>query len=414
MRILPRLFAAAFVLLAASPAIAASPTLQWTRTYGGARRDVAATVAVAAGEGTIWLRGVTVAVAADGSVYVAGWVGNPGNERRPFDIVKYSGSGQRLWRRTVAHGYAQRDAASLDIAGDGSIGVVTTTHTGLVIARFEADGAVRAAPVAVERGHQFYATAFTSGGEVCAVGWNSQKESVLEWFAPDGAHLRTWASPEVQLSSYTMQLAFAPDGGWYVAWHGSDRSGPRSWIVVVRVGAAGEVLWKRVFGSRTGAWVWADDIAVTPDGGLLLAGGLKRIKIDKEHAVVIKVAPDGTRTWCRTYKPPYGQARAYGVAAGRSGEVYVTGASHVNYSRSMDLLQLLYDETGTLQGAATWNGRFRGADWGVDAALAPDGDVYLVGNTEVPGALDILVQKYRWSSGWGTGLAAGETVSRPR
>jgi hypothetical protein len=93
----------------------------------------------------------------------------------------------------------------------------------------------------------------------------------------------------------------APDGGfWLVSWTSiRAQYNPRE-IYVLRIDASGNVLWSRTYGGSQGEWVGS--VLVTPDGGLLLGGSTKSFGAGGTRDIyLLRLNAAGDVVWSRTY-----------------------------------------------------------------------------------------------------------------
>jgi hypothetical protein len=89
-------------------------------------------------------------------------------------------------------------------------------------------------------------------------------------------------------------LAVAADGGLVAAGLTESTGAGGSDAYLVRVGAAGEPLWEKTFGT-TGE-EWAAHVAVAADGGFLLTGGAKPTSEALSRLYVLRLGADGSPT----------------------------------------------------------------------------------------------------------------------
>jgi uncharacterized delta-60 repeat protein len=159
----------------------------------------------------------------------------------------------------------------------------------------------------------------------------------------------------------------------------------------------------------------AQGVAVTADGGTYLAGNTTSFSADGSTAAfVVRFAASGSLAWQRTYESPdaFGSDTASEAAVAPDGSVYVTGAT---FGVGGDLLLLKFSADGTLLWQLRWGGS--GFESGQDVAVGGDGSVYVVGGTTTFGSgNDLAVLKFTpagalvWQQTWGPARGDGIAI----
>jgi len=156
------------------------PTLALQRTWGGPDFDL----------------GAGVALASDGSIYLAGSTHSFGAGDEDIFLVKFAADGSLVWQRTFGTGGAEF-ASAVAVGPDGSVYVAgTSANTHALLVKFSPDGNLIwqttwggtntefANGVAVASDGSIYLTGFTTS---FGMGFDN---AFLVKFAPDGfAHL---------------------------------------------------------------------------------------------------------------------------------------------------------------------------------------------------------------------------------
>ena len=104
-------------------------------------------------------------------------------------------------------------------------------------------------------------------------------------------------------------------------------------VFVVRLDAAGEVIWATSFNGNEQLRAW--DVAVDPAGNILVAGSFEgdatlageahsAFNAGFSDAYLVKLAPDGSTHWVRVYGQWWNDA-LYGVGVDATGHAYATG-----------------------------------------------------------------------------------------
>ena len=162
-------------------------------------------------------------------------------------------------------------------------------------------------------------------------------------------------------------------------------------------GSTGAHLW-----SRSGGGLGADSgkgVAVDPSGNVLITGefngtalfgGLSMISANLNNGVVVaKYSPNGTIAWARGYSglTSWGLASGRGIAADKSGNVYITGA----VTGAVDLdgallgngtLDVMVAKLNPADGSRMW-ANFYGTDvddYGTSVNATPDGNIVVTGS----------------------------------
>jgi hypothetical protein len=144
-------------------------------------------------------------------------------------------------------------------------------------------------------------------------------------------------------------------------------------ITIAKLSPAGELAWSRRFDGN--GFVSPEDIAVAPDGGVVVVGTLQSMHGDTAFA--LKYTSAGESAWVRTYNHGGYNDRATAVAFGPAGEVYVAGYSDTGVPCE-DILLVKYSAAGTQQWTSLYDHQGEG-DYGRAVLVAPDGSVYVGG-----------------------------------
>ncbi len=330
----------------ATPAL--SQSLVWERTWGGPQFEQA--------EG--------VAVAPDGSVYLAGQTTSFGTgvdvAAEDIFLIKYSSTGSIIWQRTYGEPPSDPNVSAADFAsdvevgGDGSIVVTGQTGSGLVLLlKFDSDG------------NLIWERSFSGGTFDNANGMA---------LAPDG-------------STYVVGISFPPEG-------------PTD-ALIIKVNSDGNPLWQRTWGG--GSTDVAHDVAVASDGNIYVAGTNNSFFGDDAH--LLKLSPDGSVIWERNWRAGVtgGNSAAHGVAVGLDQSVYITGRASLASGQDVFLVQFTPD--GNVAWERTWDG---GSDTANRVAVGPSGNIFVTGRTGVGAGggdaflLEFLPNgKVRSASTWG-------------
>ena len=347
--------------------------------------------------GPSWDTGSDVAVAADGSIYLAGRSnsrtvgGQTGSGHADIMLAKYSRAGALQWVRLL--GGAEWDWGSgVAAAPDGSVYVTGRT-----------------------------------GGRLAGVRNRGMDDIVLARY--DAAGNRDW----VRLLGGARDdgggdVAVDGDGSVYLAgWTDPAPGGGTADVLVAKFDPDGNRVWQRIRGGTREDFGWG--IAVR-DGSVYVTGyAWSQRFVGHKNAgegdlVLLKFTTAGRQEWVRTYGGTLID-RGAAVAVAGDGSVYVTGSSDVPMccgapSTWGDLLLLKYSADGARKWARTFG--TAAFDDGAGVAVAPDGRVYVSGSSGgepfATGDSQILLLKYRPSGrrlsvqqDGGTGYETGEGIA---
>ena len=293
-------------------------------TWGGAGRDGAD----------------EVAFASDGSVYVAGTTVSADGDFDAF-LLKYSPARTLLWERTYGTPLNQQTGlddefvAGIAVAADDSVYITGQLGTGvLFLAKFDAAGQLV---------------------------WDST-------YGENGT-ISTGAAIDAAGNIYVSGLSFVIDGG------ANDTE-----ALILKFTPDGQVVWGRAWGGA--GFDAARAVAVGSDG-VYLAGETNSFFAN--DAFLVKFSVDGALLWERDWgvdgiqAPFTGLTSAFGLAADRSGHVYITGgASDTGHLKNIILVK--FDAAGTL----VWE-RIGGPGFGagLDVAVSPDDTSVLVSGNSI-------------------------------
>jgi len=272
--------------------------------------------------GTGHARVFAVAASADGADVLAGGLftlqvdfgaGAIEDSLGGFDgyLIRLGPTGNVLWHQIIG-GTGASGVAELLFDGDDAIAVGSFTET---IMLDESKTASAGSDVFVARfdGNGTPQTSWTFGGD-------GDQDVTAAARMPDGGMV---------LVGY-YDGAFDPGTG-VLPFTGSLSSDDD--VFVIRLGADGEAQWATSFNSTDSLRAW--DVAVDPAGNIVVAGSFEgttdfgtetktAYNLGYSDAYLVKLGPDGTRLWVRTYGQTWDDA-LYGVAVDPSGHAYAAG-----------------------------------------------------------------------------------------
>ena len=357
-------------------AAAQAQTLLSQTTWGGAGRDAAN----------------GIAVAADGSSYVVGTsdsftTDQFGQPSAAIFILKFGSDGSLAWQRvwTGATVFGSFQGPAVAIAPDGSVFVTGLTNTNsansidAVLLKFDPNGnliwqrswggtafdAANAVAVGSDGSAYIAGATFSFGSgssSLFVVKFDSAGNLVWQKFWDGGSG---------------MAVAIAPDGSVYAAGTTARPTGVANQdIIVLKIAPAGNLIAQTIYS--------AGDIVdprggmtVASDGSVFIAGAIQAAKTGI-NALIIKLAPDGTlafdRQCCGT-----GETAA-GVSVAPDQSVYIAGTTASSTIDDAFILHLL--PTGRPMDGETWGGA--GIDNGNAVGVAGNGTVLLAATASAP------------------------------
>jgi enterochelin esterase-like enzyme len=200
-------------------------------------------------------------------------------------------------------------------------------------------------------------------------------------------------------------IAQSPDGSTYIALgaggqvNGETHTGELD-VAVVKRGADGAVMWTRQFGTAANDRPYG--LAIDAQGDVIVAGYTAgdfdgaHPDASSDDAFVAKLSPDGEILWTLQFGDAAEADRAYGLALGDNGMIYVAGytkgvlgGDHIG---DKDIIVAAVTTEGTL----SWADQFGGTGEDKGYAVAVSGDnVYLAGVFATdPGGLDAHLSAY--------------------
>ena len=355
----------------------------WVATIGGSNED----------------KCHSVAVAPDGSVYFCGQTFSAGAGSVDFLLVKFSSSGIVQWQKTFG-GSGADFGNYVAIAPDGSVyayGYTTSAGAGnydFLIAKFSSSGTVQwQKTLGDSDGENGFSVAVAPDGSVYACG----KTNSVNTLNTDLFLVKFSSSGTVQWQKrfgggngdYGYSVAVASDGSVYVSGY-TYVNGNKNDLLLVKFSSSGTVQWQKTLGGSNDEI--GTSVAVAPDGSVYVCGYTRSAGAGNTDLLLAKFSSSGTVQWQKTLGGS-GYEEGWSVAVAPDGSVYVCGHTSSAGSGSYDLLLAKFSSSGTVQWQKTLGGSNVEITPGV--AVAPDGSVYVCGQTNSAGAgnYDFLLAK---------------------
>lgn len=326
------------------------------------------------------------AVASDGSTYVVGTTHTFGNNPPNIFLLKFAADDTLAWQRTwEGPGFFGIDEArNVAVAPDDSVYVTGFTLGSAVLLKFAPDGSLVWQRSwdggATERGE---AVAVASDGSVYVTGSTSsfgagENDIFALKFTSAGALVwqKTWGT---SASDDGQGVAVASDGSVYVAGVTPRPNTFEFDVVLLKLHPDGNLVWQKMYSAGTGTDA-RGGVTVAPGGSVYVAGGFFDRNSDLD-ALLIKVAPDGSLVWDRSWGGRSGD-EAIDVIVAADETVFLAGNTNSFAVGSDDAFIVQFQPTGKATTAVTWGGA--GLEHGDGVAIAADGTISLAGTAEAP------------------------------
>ena len=426
--------------LASSPASAAVPVYQWSKSFGVST--------------TGFQQPMFVAVDGSNNVYLTGFFGFGGTidfGGGPFTtpgvngfLAKFAPDGTHLWSKrfgsatvvqdVTPYGIAVGSSGDVLITGtfDGSVDfgggtlVATAGSNDVFMAKFDTNGnhiwsqryggsgLQQGTVAAFDASGNMFVAGYSYNGSVDFGGGPLTTTFADAWVVKldaSGAHV--WSrrigdvSPSMATAKYQDSRGIAVDGSGSAiitgSWGGKVDfgAGPINAVgdysgYVVKYDAGGAYQWNRTFGDPAGSVTWntvaidgSDNVSVAGDcTGTFDFGGGPLTGAGSDNAFIFSLDSSGAHRWSHVFSNPSGFSAAFGVAANAAGDVSITGdfTDTVNFgggtiaNQSGDDLFLAKFDTN---GAHTWSQGFGpGSAFGQSTAMTSSGEVLVTGQMQ--------------------------------
>jgi hypothetical protein len=180
---------------------------------------------------------------------------------------------------------------------------------------------------------------------------NMGRDAYLTRIDADGEMIwETWYGGPLTDSFET--IVPSSDRGFVAAGYSSSFSGDRD-VYILKIDAEGRKVWEKTYGTRQQDW--AEDIALTRDGGFLVVGNTESSEIgDSSYFYVLRIDKKGEKVWEKNYA--YGeQTIARGVVVSDQG--YIIAGSTITMGDS-DIYLLMIDDRGDVVWQRTYKQPF--------------------------------------------------------
>ena len=365
----------------------------WAATYGGADSDDLAYSIKQTDDGGYILAGKTAYPSAGGKITIE------------FLVLKLSPDGSVEWQKTYGGKYSEQ-ARSIQQTIDGGYIVAGATWSfgirpqELWVLKLGADGNIEwQKTYGGYYGDAAYSIQQTGdGGYIVAGGTMSfgqiEMDSWVLKLSPDGSveWQKTYGGEGSDLADSVRQTN---DGGYIVAGSTESFGAGQGDLWVLKLKPNGVIEWQKTYGGEDPDK--AGSIHQTDDGGYIVAGETKSFGAGQRDLWVLKLKPNGTIEWQKTYGGESWDT-ALSIQQTTDGGYIVAGETRSFGTESIDAWVLKLSPEGTVEwqkscGGAHW-------DWACSIQQTNDGGYVMTGGTMSVGAgvedsPDIWVLKLR-------------------
>jgi hypothetical protein len=251
-----------------------------------------------------------------------------------------------------------------------------------------ANGAIRRQREYGEGGgvDSFWNAAEATDGSLAHVGFTTRIgaggiDAYLVRTLRDGALISEHAFGEAHYDRFT-DLAPAPGGGWIMVGHSVGPDGMHRRVFIVRANAAGEEVWRRIFTERESSG--ALYIEPTTGGAYIVSGGASQG--DDSDLLLLKIDADGNELWRRVVGAPNSADVNHGLVVRPDGRIVAVGYTASWGAQSYDLFAMTFSAEGELIERSVFGGAED--DRPIGARQDANGQVWLAGYTRSAGTGD--------------------------
>jgi hypothetical protein len=332
-----------------------------------------------------WFRediGRSVALTADGGYLVGGQVWVDSNEYR-MALVRTDSLGDTASVRYVP-GAANGSGYLCRLSGGGYVvaGIRNGTH---VFARGLGPSGDSVWTYDQSLRGQVRAILATSDGGCLIAGRDSMMDMGL--IRLDSAGQEKWNhgydDPRVQ-QTIVFGVAETRDSGSILCGDATDYMG--SYVRLVRVNAAGDTLWTRLYSGPTGPTLRA--VREMSDGGFLAVGSESDTLLSHSAVYLMRTDSNGVIVWTRNISLPDAGTEATTLRGTRDGGCIVAGSIYWTDSARIWLVKL--DAAADTVWTSAVGGR--GREHAVDVWQTPDGGYIIAGTSDAPADSIVLVK----------------------
>lgn len=242
----------------------------------------------------------------NGGYVVAGYSEAPGKGARDAYVARFDATGSPLWEEYLG-GEAADEGRAAAVLPDGRIIVAGSTQS-------------------------------KGMGQDDVALWALDAEGKLLWHQTYG-----W-----QGSDRAYALAMASDGGYWVSGLTRSRGAGASDVYVLRLDATGGLLWQQTYGDEGTDEAIALEVA--PDGGAFIVGTSQPLSFEKTDVYVLRLDREGKELWNRHIGGPREDV-ANGAALTPDGGLVIAGSTKSFGDLLGDFYLIKTDDQGQVSGS---------------------------------------------------------------
>jgi WD40 repeat protein len=231
-------------------------------------------------------------------------------------------------------------------------------------------------------------TVFVTGQALNAAGTGTDYVTVA--YAATGAQVwaKRYFSPGTG-EDKANSVAVSPDGNTvFVTGESTGTTSGYDYATVAYNAATGAQVWVKRYNGPGNSTDDATSLAVSPTGSTVYVTGYSTANNNFGYTTIAYSAANGAQQWAQRYDPGNGSDRAFSVAVGSTGTVFVTGTAFTGAATAYDYTTIAYNPAG----AQLWVKHFSGPtnaggkpDQANAVAVSPDGKtVFVTGETYGP------------------------------
>lgn len=365
-------------------------TILWTRRYNGAASGY---------EGAYGFDQAGVDSA--GNVYICGYSGAAGGLDE-FATVKYSPTGAVLWEQRLGEPFVLGTSArayTMAVEADGTVyvsgdGIGPGGGGDILTVKYNSAGVqqwVNAYGNPAGTGDSVYPSALDSSGNLLLAGIADTPGGlgiIAMKVAPDGTLLWT---REYGTQGYAYGWGIAADAAGNVIVSGGIDTACGYDLVTLKYDAAGVPLWVRQYSSPWCGDDFPSRIAVESDGSVIVSGTTWEGFARGDDMLIVKYEADGTEAWTEAWNgAASGQDGAFDLAVDDLGQVHVSGYS-LGLGTSIDMHVWKYRQTTPSLSFSPDPLQSGAAATFTATAFEPLQTAYLVYSTAGPGSTPVNV-----------------------
>ena len=310
-----------------------------------------------------WDCGRSVSHTPDGGFILTGWEesGNPGSH--DILVMMVSPEGEPLWAKSFGGPGDDRGFAVSPTADNGFVVAGWTSSFGagsrdFIVLKLSSDGSLAWARTFGGPGDDRpYSLTVTGDGEILIAGltgsFGSGGDFLIIKIEQNGNPIWAYSFGGTGYD-HPHSVALTADGGCVVAGGTNSFGAGGNDVLVLRILPDGSVGWARTFGGPV--YDWCNALEVADDGTILLAGFSYSFGSGADDFFVLALSSDGSLVW----SVAIGGAdhdEAWSITRTEDGGLLAAGISFSFGSGGMDALLVKLDQLGSLSWARTFGGR---------------------------------------------------------